>query len=117
ATRGVAVVNAAPYASGLLAKGPDSGARYAYQQVPPAVVDRTRRMAAACARHGVPLAAVALQFSMRDPRVTSTVVGMTRPERIEQTLALAAVRVPDDLWSAIDGIGFDTDDPEANRFG
>lgn len=116
AVHGVALVNAAPYASGLLAKGPDSAARYAYQDVPPPVLDRTRQLASICAEHEVPLAAAALQFSMRDPRVTSTVVGMTRPERVQQTLDLATRPIPDDLWPALDAAGFDMDDPEANRW-
>ena len=34
AKMGVAVVNAAPYGSGILAKGPDAYARYAYQDAP-----------------------------------------------------------------------------------
>jgi D-threo-aldose 1-dehydrogenase len=112
----VAVVNAAAYGSGMLAKGPDACARYAYQNAPAALVARTRRLAAMCDERGVPLAAAALQFSMRDPRVTSTVVGMTRPERVAQTLELAAWPVPDDLWAALDTVGFDMDDPEANRW-
>jgi D-threo-aldose 1-dehydrogenase len=113
---GVAVVNAAPYGSGMLAKGPDAYARYAYQEAPPLLVERTRRMAAVCQEHGVPLAAAALQFSLREPRITTTVVGMTRPERVAQTLELAAVAIPDELWPALDAVGFDTDDPEAHRF-
>jgi D-threo-aldose 1-dehydrogenase len=116
AARGVAVVNAAPYGSGMLAKGPDVNARYAYQDAPPALVERARRLAAICGAHGVPLAAAALQFSMRDPRVTSTVVGMTRPERIDQTLSLAATAIPDGLWPALEAVGFDMDDPEATRW-
>jgi D-threo-aldose 1-dehydrogenase len=117
ARRGVAVVNAAPYASGLLAKGPDSSARYAYQDAPAAVVERARQMAAVCQEYGVPLAAAALQFSLREPRVASTVVGMTRPERIAQTLELARHPIPAELWPRLDALGFDVDDPEANRFG
>lgn len=116
AAKGVAVVNAAPYGSGLLAKGPDAFARYAYQNAPPALLERARRLAALCADHQVPLAAAALQFSMRDPRVTSTVVGMTQPERVAQTIALAAHAIPEDLWPELDRIGFDMDDPEANRW-
>lgn len=117
ATRlGVAVVNAAPYGSGMLAKGPDAYARYAYQDAPPLLVERTRRMAAVCQEFGVPLAAAALQFSLRESRITTTVVGMTRPERIAQTLELAALPLPAELWPALDAIGFDADDPEANRF-
>lgn len=114
--RGVAVTNAAVYASGLLAKGPDSGARYAYQDAPPIVVDRARRMADVCQTFGVSLAAAALHFSLRDPRVTTTVVGMTRPERVQQTVDLASLSLPDELWPRLDAVGFGMDDPEAGRF-
>lgn len=112
----VAVVNAAPYGSGMLAKGPDAYARYAYQDAPPALVERTRQLAAVCQEYGVPLAAAALQFSLRDPRVTTTVVGMTKPERVTQTIELANHPIPDELWPALDAVGFDSEDPEANRF-
>lgn len=114
--RNVAVVNAAPYGSGMLAKGPDAFARYAYQDAPPALVERARQLAAVCQAHGVPLAAAALQFSLRDPRVTTTVVGMTRPERVAQTLELARHPIPEELWPQLDAVGFDIDDPEAHRF-
>jgi D-threo-aldose 1-dehydrogenase len=113
---GMAVVNAAPYGSGMLAKGPDAYARYAYQDAPAAMVERVRAMSAVCAQYDVPLAAAALQFSMRDPRITTTVVGMTRPERVAQTVDLANHPIPDELWAQLDAVGYDVDDPEANRF-
>jgi D-threo-aldose 1-dehydrogenase len=113
---GVAVLNAAPYGSGILAKGPDAYARYAYQDAPPELVERVRRMEAICHRFEVPLAAAALQFSLRDPRVTSTIVGITRPERIEQTIALARYAIPDALWPELEGVGAVEGDPEANRW-
>jgi len=103
--RGVAFFNAAPYGSGILAKGPDAFSRFRYQDAEPGLLDRARKMQEACARHGVPLAAAALQFSLRDPRVTSTVLGMTRPERIAQTIELAQTPVPDDLWPELLELG------------
>src|SRR5205823_10932196 len=112
----VAVIKAAPDTSGILAKGPDAFPRYAYQDAPAAIIERARRMAAICQEYEVPLAAAALQFSLRDPRVTSTVVGMTRPERIAQTLDLARHPIPDALWPRLDALGFDVDDPQDNRF-
>jgi D-threo-aldose 1-dehydrogenase len=116
AARGMAVANAAPYGSGMLAKGPDAYARYAYPDAPAALVERARSLAAICQECGVPLAAAALQFSLRDPRITSTVVGMTRPERLAQTVDLARHPIPDELWPRLDAVGFDVDDPEAHRF-
>src|SRR5262249_41244281 len=116
ARRGLAVVNAAPYGSGMLAKGPDAYARYAYQDAPAEKVERARRLVAICQEYDVPLAAAALQFSLRDTRVTSTVVGMSRAERLAQTLDLARHPIPDELWPRLDAVGFQADDPEANRF-
>jgi D-threo-aldose 1-dehydrogenase len=116
AQRGLAVVNAAPYGSGMLAKGPDAYARYAYQDAPAVLVERARRLAAICREYEMPLPAAALQFSLRDPRITSTVVGMSRAERIAQTLELARHPIPDEIWPRLDAVGFDVDDPEAHRF-
>ena len=73
-------------------------------------------MAAICKEYDVPLAAAALQFSMRDPRIATTVVGMSRPERIAQTIELAQHPIPDELWARLDAVGYLTDDPEANRW-
>ena len=100
--RGVAFVNAAPYGGGILAQGPDAQPRYAYEQAGPAVHDAVRALQRACAAHGVPLAAAALQFSARDPRVTSTVAGVSKPSRIAETVRLLAQPVPDELWAELD---------------
>jgi len=110
--RSMAVFNAAPYGSGMLAKGPDAYARYAYSEAPEGMVERTRTIQAICSRHDVPLAAVALQFSLRDPRITSTIVGMSRPERIDQTISLAQHDVPDACWEEVLAVPFDETEPE-----
>ena len=60
-----------------------------------------RALEALCAEHGVPLAAAALQFSLRDPRVTSTIVGMSEPKRVEQTVELAEFDIPEALWDEL----------------
>jgi D-threo-aldose 1-dehydrogenase len=104
ARRGVAVVNAAPYGGGLLAKGPGAVPRYMYRPASADLLERAERMSRACDRYGVPLAAAALQFSLRDPRVTSTIVGFSHPERIAQTISLASTRIPDELWQELDSV-------------
>jgi len=117
AARGVAVANAAPYGSGMLAKGPEAYPRYAYQDASPDLVATVRELAAICERHGVPLAAAALQFSIRDPRVGTTIVGMTRPERIAQTAELANLPIPEALWSELETVsGLEGADPETSRW-
>ena len=105
AERGVALLNAAPYGSGILAKGPDAYPRYAYEEAPGEMVERATAMQEVCRQFGVPLAAAALQFSMRDPRVASTIVGFSRPERVGQTLDLASNPIPEELWERLDRLG------------
>src|ERR671932_2138291 len=100
----VPLLNAAPYGSGILAKGPDVYTRYAYQDAPQELIDTVRAMSEVCAEYGVSLAAAALQFSMKDPRVISTIVGLSRPERVKQTLDLVTQPMPDELWPHLEAL-------------
>ena len=102
--RGVAAVNAAPYGSGLLAKGPGAYPRYMYGSAPPDLLRRAGQMEEVCQRYDVPLAATALQFSLRDARIASTIVGISRPERLSETLRLAQLSVPEELWAELETI-------------
>jgi len=101
AKQGIAVLNAAPYGSGILAKGTDAHPRYRYELADPEMLSRVRHAELVARYHGVPLAAVALQFSLREPRIATTIVGMSRPERIEETVRLATIPIPEDLWSQL----------------
>ena len=114
-SRGVAVLNAAPYTGGVLAKGSSAYPRYVYQEASAAVLDPIRRIEAICARHGVPPGVAALQFSLRDPRITATICGVSKPERVEQTLEWARFSVPEAVWEELKAAPFSTDDPEATR--
>jgi D-threo-aldose 1-dehydrogenase len=98
---GVAFLNAAPFGGGMLARGPGNEGNYGYRRAPSELVARAHEIEKVCDRYGVPLAVAALQFSMRDPRVTSTVVGVTRPERVDQALEMAAYEVPEALWEEV----------------
>jgi D-threo-aldose 1-dehydrogenase len=102
--RGMAFINGAPYGGGILAKGPDVQPKYAYRPASEALVASVRAMRRACLARGVSLTAAALQFSVREPRVTSTVVGVSEPERIDEITALMAEQIPDDLWAELDAL-------------
>ncbi|MFE4468652.1 aldo/keto reductase [Leifsonia sp. NPDC056824] len=99
---GIGVVNAAPYGGGMLAKGPDAQSKYGYGERPGPLAAAVRSMADACAAHGVPLPAAALQFSLRSPLIDATVVGVSSPERVAQTLEYAGWDIPDALWAELD---------------
>ncbi len=114
--RGMAVLNAAPYGSGMLAKGPDAYARYCYQPASQAMIAVTRQIQEICQRHGVPMAAAALQFSMRDPLIDVTIAGMSKPERVQQTIDLATLPIPEEIWQELAQLPTFDEDPEINRY-
>ena len=113
--RGIAVINAAPYASGILAKGAAVQPLFAYQPADDTVVSRVNAIEALCSKYSVPVGAAALQFSMRSSLVASTICGVSTPERVQQTIDWAAYAIPDALWKDLAALPFDMDDPEAKR--
>jgi D-threo-aldose 1-dehydrogenase len=114
-SKGVAVLNAAPYASGVLAKGTERYPRVAYQEASASALSPIRQIEAICAKYGVPPGAAALQFSMRDDRIASTICGVSKPERIQQTLEWAAWPIEEIVWSELMTVPFDIADPESTR--
>lgn len=103
--RGMTVFNAAPFGSGILAGSPRRRPTYAYRPASADVLERVERIEALCRAHGVPLAAVALQFSVRSPLVDSTVVGVSSASRLTELGTLAATAIPDELWGELDALG------------
>lgn len=101
--RGVGIVAAGVFNSGILATGTGgpSAPYYDYQPAPPAIVARTRRIEAACARHGVPLPAAALQFASAHPAVLTSVIGTASPARVHDTTRLAGLRIPPAFWEEL----------------
>ena len=100
--RGVSVVAAAPFNSGLLAQPwPPDDAHFNYGPAGPARLDRARDLARICTGHGVDLPTVAVQFPLRHPAVVSVVSGMRTAAQAETTLARLTTPVPDDVWTEL----------------
>ncbi len=102
--RGVGVLAGGVFNSGVLAD-PGPAATYDYRPAPSGVVGRARRIGAACARYGLPIGAVALQFALRHPAVTAAVVGARSPAEIDADAGYLACRVPDALFDELAGDG------------
>ena len=104
--RGVGVVNAGVFNSGLLARPrPGADATYSYGPAPPEVVERALRVARVCEQLGVDLPTAALAFARRHPAVTSVVVGLRTPAEVQQLVGRSEQPVPDELWAALEELG------------
>jgi D-threo-aldose 1-dehydrogenase len=107
ASRGMGVLNAAPYGGGMLTRWPVVRQRYAYGDGAPALIAAANQMGRLCAEFDVPFAAAALQFSTRDPRITSTIVGMRTVADLEASIELDEIDVPAELWDALRAVELD----------
>jgi D-threo-aldose 1-dehydrogenase len=98
---GLHYFNAAPYASGMFAKSPTERPRYQYREPSAEIVKTTQWLHDECARYDLPLAALALQFSTRDPRITTTIVGVSTPARVDALERNEAIEIPTELWESV----------------
>lgn len=101
ASLGVPVIAAGVFNSGLLAD-PTEGAHWFYEPAPADVVARARRLAEVCDRHGVPLAAAAIQLPLRHPAVALVLPGARSAAEIDADLDLLDAEIPEELWGELD---------------
>ena len=101
--RGVSVVIGGPFNSGVLA-GDGKGA-YDYAPPPNPIRERVARLRAVCERHGVALAAAALQFPLGQPAVVSVIPGMRNATEVRDNVRLFNAAIPPSLWDELRGEG------------
>ncbi len=103
--RDVGIVIGSPFQSGILAKGPGVGAKYNYADAPPGIEDRVAQIQAVCERHGVPLAAAALQFPLGHRSVASVIPGASSPAQQARNVEAFSHPIPADLWADLKSEG------------
>ncbi|WP_328495743.1 aldo/keto reductase [Streptomyces sp. NBC_00414] len=109
AERGVSVMAAGVYQSGLLAD-PRPGAPHGYTSVPSELAARIRALRKVCADFDVPPLAAAAQFPLGHPAVTSVVVGARSADEVAQNVRLFGHPVPADFWTALRTTGLLTEE-------
>ena len=107
--RGVSVVIGGVFNSGVLVD-PVPGAHFNYVPADAAVLARAAAIGEVCGRHGVPLAAVALQFPLAHPRVCTVLIGPGSIAELDTDLALFDIPIPVGLWSDLRRAGLLGDD-------
>jgi D-threo-aldose 1-dehydrogenase len=97
--RGIGVVVAGVFNSGLLAlEKPPEDATYNYARAPADVLDRARRIADVCERHGTTLPEAAIAFPLGHPAVVSVCIGARSAEQVRRNARLLGAQIPEDLW-------------------
>jgi D-threo-aldose 1-dehydrogenase len=103
--RGVAVMNARVFGSGVLATGSGPSARFNYAPADDAVLGRVRDLEALCDRHGVALGAAAVQFAVDHPAVVNVCVGTSSVPQQEQSYRWLEEEIPAEFWDELIATG------------
>lgn len=103
--RGMTVFNAAPFGAGILAGENFRGQTYGYSEPSAEFLAHVEAFRALCAEWGVEPATAALHFSLREPRIHSTIVGVNSLERLAELEDHLAAVVDVEFWAALDALG------------
>ena len=108
--RGVSIVAAAVYNSGLLSRPrPAADAHYDYGPAPAAMIARANAIADVCEEFGITLPEAAIAYPLRHPAVVSVVVGMRTADQVIGTAERYAARIPNDFWRVLSERGLTRD--------
>jgi len=98
--KGVGVINAGPFSARLLTNAPLP----AWLKEPEDVKAAARKAAEHCANNGVDIAKLALQFSLANPDITTTVSGSANPNNIRNWAKWAAEPLDESLLREVHAI-------------
>jgi aryl-alcohol dehydrogenase-like predicted oxidoreductase len=99
-SKGVGAMNAGPFSARLLTNAPLPK----WLKEPEEVKAAARQAAAHCAKRGVDIAKLALQFSLANPDITTTIAGSANPENIRNWAKWAAEPIDQQLLSEVQAI-------------
>lgn len=102
---GVGVVVGGVFSSGIGASGVVPGALFNYAPAPPDVLARVAAIEGIAARHGIPLAAAALQFPLRHPTVASVIPGAVSAAQVDDIARWFRTDIPDGFWQELAAAG------------
>ena len=97
ARRGVGIVVAGPFNSGILA----GNRKFNYADAPAEALARVDALRAACEDEGVSLQAAALQFPLLHPAAVTIVSGARTAGQIQSNLAWFCEHIPDGFWQRL----------------
>jgi D-threo-aldose 1-dehydrogenase len=104
--KGVSVVAAAVFNSGLLARDrPAPGTTYDYAPASAELLARVGAIADVCEANGVSLPAAALQFTLGHPSVATVCTGARSAEQVRRNAGLFDLTIPDSLWADLASAG------------
>lgn len=96
--RNVSLVIGGVFNSGVLAARPGDRQMYNYAEAPPAIVEKVQKLRNLSEKMNVPLTALALQYPLRHPAVTSVVIGAKTPSQLHENIDMFELEIREEVW-------------------
>ncbi|EJZ22321.1 aldo/keto reductase [Rhizobium sp. Pop5] len=97
--KGTSLVVGGVFNSGILATGPVPGSHFDYMPANDDVLAKVGAMEAISKRHGVPLAAPAMKFPLREEIVASVLIGTAKPSSLTRNMEIVAQQLDDGIYA------------------
>lgn len=95
--KGVGVMNAGPFSARLLTNSPLPD----WLKEPAEVKEAARAAASCCSEHGVDIAKLAVQFSLANEQITTTIAGSANPSNIQKWAEWAEEPIDEELMAKV----------------
>jgi D-threo-aldose 1-dehydrogenase len=103
--KGVGILLAGVFNSGILATGSIPTATFDYVPAEEKIHAKVRKIEAVCRKHNVPLAGAAVKFALAQPVIKSTVLGAIKGSEVASNMAALRHPIPAAFWSDLKSEG------------
>lgn len=90
-----------PFNSGILARDLNSPVSYNYEIAPENLIKKAKEIEVITNKHEISLKSAALNFLIRDEKVTSIVPGMSSISEIDENIMFSKEIIPEKLWDEL----------------
>ncbi len=96
------IIIGGPFNSGILARDLNSPVSYNYELAPENLINKAKEIEKICQKYDVSLKSAALNFLLKDEKVTYVVPGMSSKKEIDENILISKEVIPSELWKELE---------------
>ena len=97
----IGIILAGVFNSGILVKGVNENSTYDYGKIPDKIQKKYSEIDKICQEFNVPIAAASLQFCYANDLISTMIIGMDKPEQIQQNLNFLDIKIEKEFWQKL----------------
>ena len=98
AKNNIGIIVGGVFNSGITATGAVKNAKYNYREPSADEINKVKQISEICSHYHIPISAVALQFPLAHPMVTSVIPGAFNSSQVKENLENISLSIPRELY-------------------